>query len=132
MRGASRAERRHTFQAVSVHRPRSSSVLRRSLLTDWVMTDLRRLVLDVLKPHEPPLLEFTEHIATVESMDGIAVSLIELDNEVQNVKITIEGESLDYEAIEEAIDDLGGSVHSIDQVACGEYIVEERRTLQDS
>lgn len=96
------------------------------------MTDLRRVVLDVLKPHGPPLLEFTERIATVESVDGLTVSLIELDSEVQNVKITIEGESLDYEAIEEAIDDIGGSVHSIDQVARGKYIVEERRTLQDS
>ena len=95
------------------------------------MGNLRRIALDVLKPHEPPMLEFTERITAVECIDGITSSLIELDQEVQNVKLTIEGENLNYAAIEEGIEELGGSVHSVDQVAYGEYIVEERRTLQD-
>ena len=69
--------------------------------------------------------------ADVERVDGVTTSLIELDQEVQNVKLTLEGEGLDYGAIEEAIEGLGGSVHSIDQVACGERVVEDRRTLQD-
>lgn len=96
-----------------------------------MMGDLRRITLDILKPHDPPLLEFTERITAVESIDGITSSLIELDREVQNVKLTIEGENLDYTAIEEAIGELGGTIHSVDQVAYGEYVVEERRTLQD-
>jgi hypothetical protein len=95
------------------------------------MGSLRRVVLDVLKPHEPPLIEFTDRIDAVECIDGITSSLIELDQEVQNIKLTIEGENLDYTAIEEAVSELGGTVHSVDQVAYGEYVVEERRTLQD-
>lgn len=95
------------------------------------MGSLRRIVLDVLKPHEPPLVDFTDRIDAVECIDGITSSLIELDQEVQNIKLTIEGEDLDYTAIEEAVSELGGTVHSVDQVAYGEYIVEERRTLQD-
>jgi hypothetical protein len=95
------------------------------------MGTLRRIVLDVLKPHNPPLREFTERIGAVECVDGITSSLIELDQKVQNIKLTIEGEDLDYAAIETAIGELGGTIHSVDQVAYGEYIVEERRTLQD-
>lgn len=95
------------------------------------MPNLRHLVLDVLKPHEPPLLEFTERLAAVEGVAGITSSLIELDQEVQNVKLTIEGDDLDYAAIEEAVNELGGTVHSVDQVAYGEYVVEARRTPQD-
>jgi len=95
------------------------------------MVDLRRVALDILKPHDPSMLEFTERIAAVESVDGVSASLIELDQEVQNVKITAEGTSLEYDAIEDAIESLGGTVHSIDQAAYGEYVVEERRTLQD-
>ena len=95
------------------------------------MADLRRVVLDVLKPHEPQLLEFTERIATVESVEGVTGSLIELDQEVQNVEITIDGEALDYDALQEVIESLGGTVHSIDQVAYGTYTGEERRTLHD-
>ena len=96
------------------------------------MTLVRRLVVDVLKPHDPPLVEFAAQMADLDSVDGATVSLIELDNEVQNVKLTVEGEMLDIEAITDTVDSLGGSIHSTDQVACGEYIVEDRRTLQDS
>jgi hypothetical protein len=88
-------------------------------------------VLDVLKPHDPSLIDFVQHVTETERVDAATASLIELDKEVQNVKITVEGEDLDYGSIEEAVDDLGGTVHSIDQVACGEYVVEEQRTLQD-
>jgi len=95
------------------------------------MAPIRRLVVDVLKPHDPPLPEFAERLATVESVDGINVSLVELDREVQNVKVTLEGESLSYDLVETAVEGLGGTVHSVDEVACGEYVVEERPTLQD-
>jgi hypothetical protein len=95
------------------------------------MAVVRRLVIDVLKPHEPTLLEFTTQLADIESIEGVTSSLIELDQEVQNVKLTFEGGDVSFDAIEERIESLGGSVHSIDQVACGEYIVTDRRTLQD-
>ncbi|GGK77405.1 DUF211 domain-containing protein [Haloarcula sebkhae] len=96
------------------------------------MAAVRRLVIDVLKPHDPPLLTFTNQLADIESVEGVTSSLIELDQEVQNVKLTFESEDLDFEAIEETIDNLGGSVHSVDQVACGDSIVRDRRTLQDA
>ncbi|WP_058991400.1 DUF211 domain-containing protein [Haloarcula sp. CBA1127] len=95
------------------------------------MAAVRRLVIDVLKPHDPPLLMFTNQLAEIESVEGVTSSLIELDQEVQNVKLTFESEDLDFEAIEETIENLGGSVHSVDQVACGDAVVTDRRTLQD-
>lgn len=95
------------------------------------MSNLRRIVLDILKPHDPSLIEFAQHVTETERVEAASASLIELDKEVQNIKVTVEGENLDYGSIEEAVDDLGGTVHSIDQVAYGEYVVEEQRTLQD-
>jgi hypothetical protein len=95
------------------------------------MAELRRIVLDVLKPHDPPLLEVTERIADVDGVEGATTSLIELDQEVQNVKITIEGEALEYARLEDAVEELGGTVHSVDQVACGSSVVDEPPTPQD-
>ncbi|MEF8852875.1 MAG: DUF211 domain-containing protein [Haloarculaceae archaeon] len=95
------------------------------------MGTLRRVVLDVLKPHEPPLLAFTERVDAVDCVDAVTSSLIELDQEVQNVKLTVEGEDLDYAAVEDAVAGLGGTVHSVDEVAYGEYVAEEGRTPQD-
>jgi len=95
------------------------------------MTTVRRLVIDVLKPHDPPLVEFTRRVSEVESVDGVTSALIELDQEVQNVKLTFEGTDLEFDAIEETVEGLGATVHSVDEVACGERVVEDRPTLQD-
>jgi hypothetical protein len=95
------------------------------------MAATRRIVLDVLKPHDPPLLEFTERVADAESVTGATGTVLELDEDVQNVSITVEGENLDYRTVESTIEDLGGTVHSVDQAACGEHVVERRPTPQD-
>jgi hypothetical protein len=95
------------------------------------MVTVRRLVIDVLKPHDPELLRFTERLGELDGVDGVNATLIELDKEVQNVKVTLEGEDLEYDAVEAAVEQLGGTVHSVDEVACGDYVVEHRPTPQD-
>jgi hypothetical protein len=95
------------------------------------MAPVRRIVVDVLKPHDPPMLEFTREVADVESVAGASTSLVELDQQVQNVKITLEGEALSVDAIEASIESLGGTVHSVDLVACGDRLVDDEETPQD-
>ncbi|WP_254764369.1 DUF211 domain-containing protein [Natrinema marinum] len=92
---------------------------------------IRRLVFDVMKPHEPDILEFAAVVTECEGVTGVNVALIETDRDVQNLKVTLEGDDIDAAAVEEAIVDLGGTVHSIDGVARGERLVEERDTPQD-
>jgi hypothetical protein len=95
------------------------------------MAPVRRLVLDVLKPHDPPLLEFTQQLAGVGGIEGVNATLLEHDQEVQNVKLTLEGDSLSLDEIQETVEAIGATVHSVDQVALGEYLVENRPTPQD-
>ena len=95
------------------------------------MADTRRVVLDVLKPHDPSLLQFTDRVTETESVTGATSTVVELDEDVQNVSVTVEGDQLDYRAIEETIEDLGGTIHSVDQVASGTHVVERRPTPQD-
>ncbi|MFC4541324.1 DUF211 domain-containing protein [Halosolutus amylolyticus] len=92
---------------------------------------IRRLVLDVLKPHEPDILAFADAAADCAGVDAVNVDLVETDREVQNLKLTIEGDDVDATAVEAAIGDLGGTVHSIDQVVCGDRLVEQSGTPQD-
>lgn len=91
----------------------------------------RRIVLDVLKPYEPDLFEFTDALADCTGVSGVNVALVETDREVQNLKLTIEGGDIDTATVEERIDALGGTVHSIDQVVCGDRLVEQVDTPQD-
>lgn len=84
-----------------------------------------------MKPQEPDILEFADGAAACSGVAGVNAVLIETDREVQTLELTIEGEDIDSDGLEEAITDLGGTVHSIDQVACGERLVEQSDTPQD-
>lgn len=92
----------------------------------------RRLVVDVLKPHQPEITEFAKSVADSDGVEGVNATLIETDREVQNIKITMEGGDIDKDEVFEVIEGLGGSVHSIDEAVCGERIVERRDTPQDT
>jgi hypothetical protein len=95
------------------------------------MEPVRRLVLDVLKPHDPSTVDFTRRLASIDGVAALNATLVETDREVQNLKLTVEGEDVDYGALEESIRDLGGNVHSVDRVVAGDRVIEERRTPQD-
>jgi hypothetical protein len=95
------------------------------------MADVRRLVVDILKPHEPDTVEVAAAVADCQGVAGVNAGLLETDKEVQNVKLTVEGASIPVERVHETIADLGATVHSTDEVVCGETIVEASHTPQD-
>lgn len=95
------------------------------------MASIRRIVLDVLKPHEPSMIEFAERIEAVEGVEGVNGVLLEIDEDVQNIKFTVEGESFKFEEIKSALEEMGGSIHSVDEIACGSRLVEKVSTPQD-
>lgn len=77
---------------------------------------LTRLVLDVLKPHKPDMVEFAQALSTVKGVTRVEVGIIEVDADTETVKLTVEGNALNYETIANAVKQLGAAVHSIDQV----------------
>ena len=95
------------------------------------MRNLRRLVLDVLKPLEPSIVELVQLLAELEGVDGANISIYEIDRRVENAKITIEGDDLRYEEIARVIEENGGAIHSIDEVAAGRVLIEDVITPQD-
>ncbi|MFB6147701.1 MAG: DUF211 domain-containing protein [Candidatus Nanohaloarchaea archaeon] len=94
------------------------------------MSQIRRLVVDVLKPHEPGIVELTRDLADLEGVEGVNSSLLEVDEEVKNIKLTMEGE-IDEPEVRDLIQESGASIHSVDEVAAGERTVDKVRTPQD-
>jgi hypothetical protein len=70
----------------------------------------------VLKPHQPNALEFCQAIAEVGTDYQVHLIVLEMDENTETLQITIEGNAVDFEAIAAAISDMGGSLHSIDEV----------------
>jgi len=92
---------------------------------------IRRLVLDVLKPHEPSNIILAKVLSELEFVDGVNLSLYEIDQNTENVKITIVGNDMDFEEIKRTIERLGGVIHSVDEIVAGKKIVETVMTEQD-
>ncbi|MDI6888625.1 MAG: DUF211 domain-containing protein [Methanocellales archaeon] len=95
------------------------------------MVGIQRLVLDVLKPHRPSMMDLAKQLSELKGVTGVNLSLYEVDQETENIKITIEGNDLDYKKVEVIIEELGAVIHSVDGVAAGSKLVEEVETPQD-
>ena len=64
-------------------------------------------------------------------MDSVNVSLYEIDRKVENAKITIEGQDIQFLEVKDLIQDMGASIHSIDEAVAGKSIIDDAATLQD-
>ena len=80
------------------------------------MVYVRRVVLDVLKPHQPSALEFSRAIAGVGNGYRVRLTVVEMDEKTETLELEVEADSIDLEAVESAISSMGASLHSIDQV----------------
>ncbi len=95
------------------------------------MPGFKRLVLDVLKPHEPSNLVLAKRLSELDNIDGVNVSLYEIDQNTENVKITIVGDDMSFEDIKMVIEELGAVIHSIDEIVAGKKLIETVKTEQD-
>lgn len=80
------------------------------------MPFVKKVVLDVLRPHLPGALEFSKAIAGVGSDYRVHLTVLAMDEATETTKIEIDGSAIDFEAIQKCIIDMGGSLHSVDEV----------------
>ena len=79
------------------------------------MARLKRLLLDVLKPNHPGLLELATSLT--EGADIRArLRVLEMDEQTQTLQIEITGTDIDFEQLQTRIEEFGASLHSIDEV----------------
>jgi hypothetical protein len=76
------------------------------------MAPVQRLVVDLMKPYDPDLVEFAREAAGIEGVDGVNAAVLENDSEAQTVKLTAEGGDVSLDAITEVVSDLGGAVQT--------------------
>lgn len=80
------------------------------------MVRVKRVVLDVLKPHQPNALEFSSEIAQLGEDYKVCLTVEEVDENTQTLRLEISGDAIEMEPIESAISNMGASLHSVDQV----------------
>ena len=80
------------------------------------MVAVKRVVLDVLKPHQPNALEFSRTIAAVGPDYRVHLTVLEMDENTETLQMVVEGSAIDFDALQASINAMGGSLHSIDEV----------------
>jgi uncharacterized protein len=87
--------------------------------------NIRRLVLDVDKAvSRPSVIDIAKAIEESPNVEGVNVTVTEIDIETVGMEITIEGQKLNYDTIVKAIESTGAVVHSVDELATGSRVVE--------
>ncbi|MEM3096841.1 MAG: DUF211 domain-containing protein [Nitrososphaerota archaeon] len=77
---------------------------------------ISKIVLDVLKPHTPTIIDFAKSLSTVKGVTKVDVSILEVDTNTETVKLVVEGSGLNFEQVQETVKHMGAAVHSVDQV----------------
>jgi hypothetical protein len=80
------------------------------------MVLVKRLVLDILKPHQPKALEFCSKLAEVGEDYAVSLTVLGVDEETETIEVSITGHNLDFAAIQSVITDMSSSLHSVDVV----------------
>lgn len=92
---------------------------------------VRVIVIDVLKPYAPSILDLGKAICDHSSVDSANISVYANDEKTESVKITIEGKSINFEAVKKVIEKHGAVIHSLDKVALGsKHVIEVPRIEQ--
>ena len=72
-----------------------------------------------------------KYLSELRGVDGVNITLMEIDKETENIKVTMQGDDLNFDEITKAIEEYGGSIHSVDEVVAGSKLIEEVTTPQD-
>lgn len=86
---------------------------------------VRRIVLDVDKARDrPTLIEIIKALENLPNVEGVNITVDNIDIETVGTEVIIEGINLDYDIIIQTIESTGAVVHSIDQIVSGDRMVE--------
>jgi hypothetical protein len=66
---------------------------------------IKKVVLDVLKPHQPTITELSSRIVSCNGANRVNVSLAEIDQNTESIKVVVEGSDINLETIRNCIED---------------------------
>lgn len=86
---------------------------------------IKRVVLDVIIPKKGlSIVEIAEGLSKVEGVEAVNITVKEIDMETENIIVVVQGNNINYDKVTKLIEEIGGVIHSIDQVVAGEKIIE--------
>ena len=83
------------------------------------MVVVKKIELDVLKPHKPSILNLSSELSKVDGVSNCNIEIKEVERDVESVIVIIDGKDIDIDAVEKIIKKNGATIHNIDKVTTG-------------
>lgn len=77
------------------------------------------VVLDVLKPHDPNILELGKLLCSETSVLDANITVYAVDEKTESTKVTLGGKDINFDRVKDIIENHGAVIHSIDKVVVG-------------
>lgn len=82
-----------------------------------------KIVLDVMSPAQQSIVNLVEILSKIENVAKVDIALSELERDVEDFKVTLEGYGFEFEEIRNTIKMFGGVIRNVDNVvSAGEYV----------
>lgn len=75
-----------------------------------------KIVLDVMSPAHQSMVDLAERLNKIGGISQVDIVLQELEKNVEDFKVTLDGYGLDYERIREVIKDFGAVIRNVDSL----------------
>ncbi|MBI2127166.1 MAG: DUF211 domain-containing protein [Thaumarchaeota archaeon] len=79
-------------------------------------TQIRRLVVDSLKPRETSTIDLTKALCEVEGVNEVDLVVTEVDSRTETIKLTIRGSHVNYDGVMKIMSDHGATIRSVDEI----------------
>jgi hypothetical protein len=81
---------------------------------------ITKIILDVMSPAQQSMVDLIERLNKIEGISNIDVTLQELEKNVEDFKVMLEGHGLNYEKIRDALKDFGAVIRNVDSITSAE------------
>ena len=85
-----------------------------------------KLVLDVMSPAQQSIVDLVKTLSENDNVARVDIMLSELEKNVEDFKVTMEGDGLDFEKISDTIRAFGAVIRNVDNVISAEEYISKQ------
>lgn len=78
---------------------------------------ITRIVLDIMSPAQQSMVDLAERLSKIDGISQVDITLSELETNVVDFKVTLDGYGLDFERIREIIKDFSAVIRNVDYIS---------------
>ncbi len=87
------------------------------MMVSMLSIDIKKLVIDALKPREISLAELAKAIGNIECVEDVMISVSETDMRTETVRMTLSGQGICYDDVLKVLTENGTALKSVDEIA---------------